>query len=257
MADRGGRRGLRRRLRTVGGDGARWVSARWHDLAAADQHSRLGRRFGRFGAGSVITHPQGAIYGESYIHLGADTLVGPHVTLSVGMLPGQQMVTDPVIRIGDGCLLGRGTAVVGHYQIVIGDHVFTGMNVYITDQNHSYAEPDVPIGRQPPSEAPVHIGDGTWIGSGAVILPGARIGRQVVVAANAVVRGAVPDHCVVAGVPARVVRRRVGDEDGPAVADDHQGAAAWPGVVDLRTPSSGAEDTSPSGPLRPEAGRER
>ncbi len=251
-----GNTGVRRRLRRLAGEGARWATVRWHALAAADEHSRLGRRFGRFGAGSVLTHPQGAVYGESYIHLGADTLVGPHVTLSVGMLPGQQMMTDPVIRIGDGCLLGRGTAVVGHYEIVIGDDVFTGMNVYITDQNHGYTDPDVPVGRQPPSESPVHIGDGTWIGTGAVILPGARIGRHVVVAANAVVRGPVPDHCVVAGVPARIIRRRVGDEDGNEPVD-----GAWPRVTDLRPPTS-TEDARPidvdapeaTGPISPGAG---
>jgi hypothetical protein len=53
----------------------------------------------------------------------------------------------------------------------------------------------------------VEIGPGCWIGTGAVVLPGARIGRNVVVAAGAVVRGTVPDHAVVAGAPARVVRR--------------------------------------------------
>jgi hypothetical protein len=58
----------------------------------------------------------------------------------------------------------------------------------------------------------VEIGPGCWIGTGAVILPGARIGRNVVVAAGAVVRGTVPDHAVVAGAPARVVRRWTPDE---------------------------------------------
>jgi acetyltransferase-like isoleucine patch superfamily enzyme len=51
------------------------------------------------------------------------------------------------------------------------------------------------------------IGAGTWIGHGVVILPGTRIGRNVVVAAGAVVRGEIEDHAVVAGSPARVVRR--------------------------------------------------
>src|ERR1044072_3116538 len=46
---------------------------------------------------------------------------------------------------------------------------------------------------------PVEIGPGCWIGTGAVILPGARIGRNVVVAAGAVGRGGVPDHAVGAG----------------------------------------------------------
>ena len=47
---------------------------------------------------------------------------------------------------------------------------------------------------------------GTWLGTGAVILPGADIGRNVVVAAGAVVRGNVPDYAVVGGVPAKVIR---------------------------------------------------
>ncbi|MEL7155210.1 MAG: acyltransferase [Actinomycetota bacterium] len=209
---RRGRRLVPDRVRRSTGDLIRWTVQRAADWAAADQGSRLAERFGRFGPGTIITYPHGAIYGEAYVHLGADTLISPHVTLSVGMVPDQEMATDPVIRIGDGCLIGRGTSIVGHYEIDIGDDVFTGMNVYITDQNHSYGRLDQPIGRQEPTDVPVRIGSGTWIGSGAVILPGSTIGRQVVVAANAVVRGAVPDHCVVAGVPARVVRRH--DDDG-------------------------------------------
>jgi hypothetical protein len=62
------------------------------------------------------------------------------------------------------------------------------------------------IGRQMPLNAAVRIGAGSWLGAGAVVLPGACIGRNVVIAAGSVVRGTVPDHCVVAGVPARVVR---------------------------------------------------
>jgi serine acetyltransferase len=177
------------------------------DLASIGPDTRAASRFGAFGAGSIIVFPQGAIYGERYIRLGAGTLVGPHATLSVGMVVDQIMATDPVIRIGDGCVIGRGTAIVGHLGIDIGDQVYTGMNVYITDQNHTYLDLDRPIGVQDPRDEPVKIGSGCWIGTGAVILPGSVLGRNVVVAANAVVRGEFPDHCVVAGVPARVVRR--------------------------------------------------
>jgi len=81
--------------------------------------------------------------------------------------------------------------------------------VYITDQNHSYDDPDLPIGRQWPVNSAVSIGAGSWLGTGAIILPGTTIGRNVVVAAGAVVRGKVPDRCMVAGVPARVIREHV------------------------------------------------
>jgi hypothetical protein len=78
--------------------------------------------------------------------------------------------------------------------------------VELTDQNHSYEDLDVPIGRQFPVNRPVSIGSGTWLGAGAIVLPGAQIGRHVVIAAGSVVRGVIPDRCVVAGVPARVIR---------------------------------------------------
>ena len=85
--------------------------------------------------------------------------------------------------------------------------MFAGPYVYITDQNHNYTDPDVPIGRQLPLNSAVSIGAGSWLGAGSIVLPGAVIGRNVVVAAGSVVRGVVPDRCVVAGVPARVVRK--------------------------------------------------
>lgn len=165
-----------------------------------------GRRFAGFGPGSLVTFPAGSIFGEGSIVIGADTLVGAVVTLSAGLVPGQDLGPDPVLRIGDRCVIGRGSHIVAHASVEIADDVFTGPYVYITDQNHGYTDPDTPIGRQMPVNNPVFIGAGSWLGAGSIVLPGSHIGRNVVVAAGAVVRGKVPDHCVVAGVPARVVR---------------------------------------------------
>ncbi len=66
------------------------------------------------------------------------------------------------------------------------------------------------------------IGHDVWLGDGAVILPGARLGNGVIVGARAVVAGVVPDYAVVAGNPARVIRRRF---DAPTVA--RLNALAW------------------------------
>jgi acetyltransferase-like isoleucine patch superfamily enzyme len=122
-----------------------------------------------------------------------------------------------VLRIGDRCVIGRGSHVIAHESVVIGDDVFAGPYVYITDQNHGYRDPDVPIGRQLPVNAAVSIGAGSWLGAGAIVLPGACIGRNVVVAAGSVVRGVIPDRCVVTGVPARVVRVYAPGEGWPRV----------------------------------------
>ena len=183
--------------------GLEW--ARRHGAIGPD--SRRGRRFGAFGAGSMICFPPAAIVNARYIRVGAGTLIGPHVTLSAGMAPGQTCLTDPVVRIGDRCLIGRASGIVGHLSIEIEDDVWTGHHVYITDQNHGYEDRELPISRQAMPERPVRIGAGSWLGYGTVVLPGATIGRHVVIGANSVVRGELPSYCVAAGNPARVVRQ--------------------------------------------------
>ncbi|MQY05145.1 acyltransferase [Actinomadura macrotermitis] len=169
-------------------------------------HTPGRRRFAHLGEGACIGFPVGAIYGEPWISIGDHTLVGTHVTISAGFVPGLDLGPDVIVKIGSSCSLGRGTHIVGHQSIEIGDDVFTGPNVYITDQNHTYGDLDMPIGRQWPENNPVVIGDGCWIGTGAIILPGTRLGRNVAVAGGAVVRGEFPDHSVIGGVPAKVLR---------------------------------------------------
>ena len=191
-----------------------------------------GRRFASFGAGSLMAFPTGTIYGERWIEVGAGTMISEQASICAGMAPGHDLGADPVLRIGDRCVIGRGSHIVAHHSIDIGDDVFTGPYVYITDQNHSYADPGVPIGRQWPVNAPVRIGAGTWLGTGVVILPGSVIGQNVVVAAGSVVRGEIGDRCVVAGVPARLIKeysaengwsRPLDDGPGPGTGRSGQG----------------------------------
>jgi acetyltransferase-like isoleucine patch superfamily enzyme len=187
----------------------RAVHAAWRRLGQAGTiyaDTPAGRRFASFGPGSLIAFPTGSIYGERYIEIGDGTMLGEQVSICAGMMPGHDLGPATVLRIGDRCLIGRGSHVVAHHSIDIGDDVYTGPYVYITDQNHSYADIDMPIGRQWPVNAPVRIGAGSWLGAGVIVLPGAVIGRHVVIAAGSVVRGEIGDYSVAAGVPARVVR---------------------------------------------------
>ena len=71
---------------------------------------------------------------------------------------------------------------------------------------HGIGDPDRPIREQPGTRTLVRIGEGTWIGSAAVVL--ADVGRHSVVAAGAVVTAPLPDYVIAAGVPARVIRSR-------------------------------------------------
>lgn len=164
-------------------------------------------RFRRIGPGTRLAFPQGTLFGTPWIALGDHCVIGADVTLTAGMVPDLDLGPDTLLTLGNGVVLGRGSHVVADTTVTVGDDVFCGPYVYITSSNHSYDDPERPVGRQWPRAEPVRIGPGSWLGAGAVVLPGARLGRNVVVAAGAVVRGEVPDHAVVAGVPARVVRR--------------------------------------------------
>ncbi|MEC7434290.1 MAG: DapH/DapD/GlmU-related protein [Actinomycetota bacterium] len=197
---------IRGRMMTRVGDAVAWCWDRLSVIASVGPKSRRGRRFGAFGEGSIICFPATSLMNERFIEIGENTMIGPHVALSAGMAPGQECLSQPVVRIGDRCLIGRGSGIVGHFSIDIGDDVWTGHHVYITDQNHGYDNVDIPISQQSMPEKPVRIGSGSWLGHGTVVLPGADIGEHVVIGANSVVTGSIPSFSVAVGAPARVVK---------------------------------------------------
>jgi acetyltransferase-like isoleucine patch superfamily enzyme len=200
---------LARRRRALVADVIHGGWRRIQQAGVVTAESAAGRRFAAFGAGSLMAFPTGAVYGEPWIEVGDQCMIAELVTLCAGMAPGHDLGPEPVLRVGDRCVIGRGSHIVAHHSIEIGADVFTGPYVYITDQNHSYADVEVPVGRQWPVNSSVRIGAGTWLGTGAIVLPGSIIGKNVVVAAGAVVRGKVPDYAVVGGVPAKVLREYV------------------------------------------------
>ncbi|MPZ71831.1 MAG: acyltransferase [Nitriliruptorales bacterium] len=200
-----------RRVERVAGDVIGWVWRRVERTGRVLHGTRRARRFARFGADSVIGFPPAALHGVERIQIGARTTIGPHATLSAGMLVPLDHGRDPLLTIGDRCVFGKGVSIVAHEHIEIGDDTAAGHYVYITDQNHGYSDIDVPIGRQMWKNAPVRIGPACWLGHGSIILPGASIGRHVVVAAGSVVTGEIPDYSVVVGAPARIVRRYLPD----------------------------------------------
>ncbi len=200
------------------------IHATWEAVVrfgALGPRHRRARNFSRFGNGSLIAFPPTVIFGEGRIAVGEGTIIGPLASLSAGMPTQANLRGDPVITIGDRCMLGKGIGIVGHERIEIGDDIWTGHYVYVTDQNHGYEDISQAVGTQMWKNVPVSIGDGCWLGHGAVVLPGTRLGRNVVVAAGAVVAGLdVPDFSVVAGVPARVVRKHVPGEGWVTVPRD-------------------------------------
>lgn len=132
---------LRRRVSTAGHDAA-WRAVHWGwrefqraGLITAD--TPAGRAFKAFGQGSIISFPPGSVFGEAGIEIGTGTLVGQQVTISAGTLPGQDLWGLTLLRIGDRCVIGRGTHIVAHQSVEIGDDVWTGPYVYIPEHSQT------------------------------------------------------------------------------------------------------------------------
>jgi acetyltransferase-like isoleucine patch superfamily enzyme len=93
-------------------------------------------------------------------------------------------------------------------RITVGEHAFAGHNVSIITGTHDYNLLLQERMRNIPREGrDIDIGSGVWIGSNAVILGPCRIGEHAVIAAGAVVTGDVAPYTIVAGIPARPLRR--------------------------------------------------
>lgn len=197
----------RLRFRRLLGAYVRRLRRYLNEVATVGPEDDYAASFHYFGRGVALMAPQGVIYNERYLSIGDETLIGPNVCLTAGINGDQPMLATPTVTIGRRCVIGRGSHIIGHWSIVLGDEIQTGPYVYITDQNHSYELLDEPVGWQTPSEAAVTIGSGSWLGANVVILPGTTLGRNTTVAAGAVVRGAFPDHVVLGGVPAKILRR--------------------------------------------------
>jgi acetyltransferase-like isoleucine patch superfamily enzyme len=111
--------------------------------------------------------------------------------------------------IGNDVTIGRSVMLLCGGRVAIGDRVMIGHGAKIISSGHRIPEArDTPMRWSGPEMEPIHIAEDAWIGAGAIVLAGAHIGRGAVVAAGAVVARPVPDYAVVAGVPARVMRKR-------------------------------------------------
>ncbi|MCW3787477.1 acyltransferase [Plebeiibacterium sediminum] len=109
------------------------------------------------------------------------------------------------IYIGNDTRIGIGSVLIG--PVHIGNNIRLAQNVVISALNHNYEDVSLPISNQGVVTKEVYIGDETWIGANTVILPGVFIGKHCVVAAGSVVTKSVPSYTVVAGNPAKIIKK--------------------------------------------------
>ena len=109
------------------------------------------------------------------------------------------------VIIGDHTRVGLHNTVIG--PVNIGNHVNLAQGITVTALNHNFADSEKRIDEQGVSTTPVIIENDVWIGANAVVLPGVKIGTHSVIAAGAVVTKDVPPYSIVAGVPAKIIKK--------------------------------------------------
>ena len=143
------------------------------------------------------------------ISIGNDVLIAKDAWLNVVAPEGK--TGEPVITIADGCVIARRCTISAKNGIHFDRNVILAASVLIMDHNHAYQDVTVSIKDQGITEGGrIRIGEGTWIGHGAAIVCDKGelvLGRNCVVAANALVSRSFPDYSVIVGNPARVVKQ--------------------------------------------------
>lgn len=147
---------------------------------------------------------------HSVIHRSARMDTPPYRLFSLGdysVIESFACINNAVgdVIIGDHTRIGLHNTIIG--PVDIGNHVNLAQGITVTALNHNFSDTNKRIDEQGVSTNPVTIEDDVWIGANAVILPGVTIGEHCVVAAGAVVTKDVPPHSLVAGVPAKVIKK--------------------------------------------------
>jgi acetyltransferase-like isoleucine patch superfamily enzyme len=112
------------------------------------------------------------------------------------------------VVIGEKTVLGQECTISAYHRVRIGEQCVVADRAMFIDFDHNVTEVERPIRLQGIYKRDVEVGSNVWVGYGACILRGVRVGDNSIVGSNSVVTRDVPANSVVGGVPAKVIRTR-------------------------------------------------
>lgn len=179
-----------------------WQKWRWYEQNSLPWNRlRIHREFARRSAfcrwpieGNVLE-----AFRDGRLSIGEQVLTEPGVWITVG--------PQASLTIGGGTFLNRNVMVAAIDRVEIGAHCMFANGCFITDGNHRFDDPVMPVPWQGfTSKGPTVIGDNVWAGANVVFTSGVTVGERCVIGANSVVTGDLPPHSIAAGAPARVIK---------------------------------------------------
>ena len=139
------------------------------------------------------------------------------------------IVGAPASNLGEGISMGANSAVDAYSFlgssgfISIGENVIMGQHVGFHPENHNFDRTDIPIREQGTTRQGITIEDDVWVGSNAIFLDGAHVGKGCVIGAGSVVRGNIPPYSIAVGVPGKSCSFQNARRNGSAFRRDRSG----------------------------------
>lgn len=130
-------------------------------------------------------------------------LFGANLGKKCLVMPGVRVLMPWNLTVGDYCAIGRDAEIYNFAPVTIGNMAVISQYVFLCTGTHDFTDSAMPL-----TYKPISIGSHSWVAAGAFVGPGVVIGEGAVVGARSTVAKDVPPWTVVAGSPARVLKRR-------------------------------------------------
>jgi acetyltransferase-like isoleucine patch superfamily enzyme len=168
------------------------------------------KKFHSFGKSSIVK-PILNSTNEKFISVGENVDIGAFCRITVSTeFGGHKVKSDNKVRIkiGDNVSIGNNSFLSANNNIEVGKNVIMSSYVFVTDHDHGFGNIEKSLHEQPLTEGGfVTIGNDVFLGVKSSILKNVAIGERAVIAANAVVTKDVPAYSIVAGNPARIIKK--------------------------------------------------
>lgn len=167
-----------------------------------------------FWAGRALIYKLVLGHVGKFSYMGKPCFVEGGKNISIGnrtrIFPGIRMeaIGEGKIDIGNNCAIEQNVHITSEgSSLIIGDDTTILANCFITNIDHCYEDVTKSVLEQEHALHETIIGEGCFLGYGAAIQAGTRLGKHCVVGAHSVVRGVYDDYCVIVGAPARVIKK--------------------------------------------------